>query len=136
MVNINLMGAEIHHFHLFCGLGGGALGNLSSPCSCECTPDGVLLSLPQACHEGRARFVSGTPPSAFRSPLPLRLSLFRSDRGTNHGPDTYVRLGGFSDVPAAPACDDGRTDVPFESNAMQHRVEFVAEGDQIGERQI
>jgi hypothetical protein len=41
-----------------------------------------------------------------------------------------------SDVPAALRRDDGRTDVSPESNAMQHRIELVAKGDQVKERQI
>jgi hypothetical protein len=48
------------------------------------------------------------------------------DERQDHGPDSYMRLGAFADMSAPRAFEDGRTDVPLRTNAMQHCIELVA----------
>ena len=56
------------------------------------------------------------------------------DERQDHGPDSYMRLGAFADMSAPRAFEDGRTDVPLRTNAMQHCIELVAQVNQFVER--
>jgi hypothetical protein len=51
-----------------------------------------------------------------------------SDR-QDHGANTDVGLRGFANVPTVRTPDHGATDVPLGPNAMQHRVQFIAQLD-------
>jgi hypothetical protein len=75
-------------------------------------------------------------PALFEHLHLLGRSNAESRQRQDHGTDGHNGLGGFANPTAPWALDDRRANMAFGSNAMKHRIEFIAQVDQLVERQI
>ena len=75
-------------------------------------------------------------PALFEHLHMLGRSNAESCQRQDHGTDGHDGLGGFANLTAPWALSNRRANVAFGSNAMNHRIEFIAQVDQLVERQI